>query len=155
MILDVCCGARLFWFDRQNERVIFMDKRKEKHMLPDKLSKGGRRELIINPDIQADFTALPFIEESFNMVVFDPPHLIRGGNNSWLIKKYGKLAGDWQDELSCGFAECFRVLKSKGTLIFKWSEYDVPLSQILILTSACPLFGNRRSKTHWIVFLKP
>ncbi|MGT9551752.1 SAM-dependent methyltransferase, partial [Enterococcus faecalis] len=26
-ILDACCGSRLFWFDKQNEQVLFMDNR--------------------------------------------------------------------------------------------------------------------------------
>ncbi|MGT9596321.1 SAM-dependent methyltransferase, partial [Enterococcus faecalis] len=26
-ILDACCGSRLFWFDKQNEQVLFIDNR--------------------------------------------------------------------------------------------------------------------------------
>ncbi|HGZ2460521.1 TPA: SAM-dependent methyltransferase, partial [Enterococcus faecalis] len=26
-ILDVCCGSRMFWFDKQNDQVLFMDNR--------------------------------------------------------------------------------------------------------------------------------
>ena len=57
-----------------------------------------------------------------------------------------------------GFAECFRVLRPEGTLIFKWCEYDVPVSEVLALTPEKPLYGHRsgkQSKTHWIAFLKP
>lgn len=46
----------------------------------------------------------------------------------------------------------------RGTLIFKWNENDVPVSQILALTPERPLFGNRcgkNAKSHWVVFLKP
>lgn len=156
-ILDACCGSRMFWFDRQDGRAVFVDKRKERHTLPDKLSQGGSRELIIDPDIQADFTLLPFADNSFSLVVFDPPHLQTAGKKSWMAKKYGKLEGDWKDELRRGFAECFRVLKPEGTLIFKWNECQIPVGQILALTPARPLFGNRKpglSKTHWIVFSK-
>ena len=28
-VLDVCCGSRMFWFDKQNKDVLFVDKRKE------------------------------------------------------------------------------------------------------------------------------
>lgn len=155
MILDACCGSRMFWFNRHNSRAVFVDKRKERHALTDKSSKGGSRELIIDPDMQADFTALPFADNSFSLVVFDPPHLIRCGRKGWLAKKYGKLGADWQDELRLGFAECFRVLKPEGVLIFKWNEHEVPVSQVLALTPERPLFGNRCGKTarsHWIVF---
>lgn len=156
-VLDVCCGSRMFWFDREDSRAVFVDKRRETHELKDKSSKGGSRRLIIDPDIQADFTALPFEDESFALVVFDPPHLIRNGKSGWLAKKYGKLEGDWRDELRLGFAECFRVLKPEGTLIFKWNEHEIPVREILALTPERPLFGNRcgkTSKSHWIVFQK-
>lgn len=147
----------MFWFDRADPRAVFVDKRSESHQLIDSSSKGGSRSLIIEPDIQADFTALPFEGESFALVVFDPPHLVRNGKKSWLAKKYGKLEGDWREELRKGFAECFRVLKPNGTLIFKWNENDIPVSQILALTPERPLIGNRcgkSAKSHWIVFLK-
>lgn len=87
-----------------------------------------------------------------------PPHLVRNGATGWLAKKYGKLEGDWRDDIRAGFAECFRVLKPHGTLIFKWNETDVKVSEILKLTDAKPLFGNRCGKTaksHWIVFMSP
>jgi SAM-dependent methyltransferase len=156
-ILDACCGSRMFWFDRADERCCFVDKRHESHVLKDSSSTGGERALNIHPDIQADFTALPFPDSSFHLVVFDPPHLVRNGKSGWLAKKYGKLGEDWRQELSKGFAECFRVLAPHGTLIFKWNENDIPVSQILALTPEKPLFGNRCGKTaksHWIVFMK-
>jgi SAM-dependent methyltransferase len=156
-ILDACCGSRMFWFDRRNESVIYVDKRRETHELKDKSSKGGSRTLVIDPDIQADFTDLPFPSDNFALVVFDPPHLIRNGRKGWLAKKYGKLEGDWREELRRGFAECFRVLRPEGILIFKWNEHDVPVSHILKLTPEQPLFGNRCGKTaksHWLVFMK-
>ena len=34
-ILDMCCGSRMFWFDKQDERAVFMDKRSEEHTLCD------------------------------------------------------------------------------------------------------------------------
>lgn len=147
-ILDACCGSRMFWFDRQNENVAFMDNRE----FEDTLCDG--RALEIKPDIVADFRNMPFDDESFYMVVFDPPHLERIGDNAWMAKKYGKLGQDWQDDLRQGFVECFRVLKTNGTLIFKWNEEQIPLKHILELTDHKPLFGNKRAKTHWIVFMK-
>jgi hypothetical protein len=63
----------MFWFNKSDDRAVFVDKRCESHVLTDKSSKGGSRELVINPDIQANFTALPFENETFSLVVFDPP----------------------------------------------------------------------------------
>lgn len=156
-VLDACCGSRMFWFDRADARAVFVDKRHETHSLTDSSSIGGSRTLVIEPDIVADFTALPFAEESFSVVVFDPPHLVRSGKKSWLAKKYGKLEADWREDIRAGFVECFRVLKYDGTLIFKWNENDIPVSQVLALTPERPLIGNRcgkHAKSHWIVFLK-
>jgi hypothetical protein len=147
----------MFWFDRNNPNVIYQDKRKETHMLSDKSSSGGCRELIINPDHVGDFTNMVFPDESFSLVVFDPPHLVKNGRSGWMAKKYGKLGDDWREDLRRGFCECFRVLKADGTLIFKWNENDIPVSEILKLTDQKPLLGNRcgkNAKSHWIVFMK-
>lgn len=150
-VLDVCCGSRMFWFDKQDGRATFCDIRSEQHILCD------GRELTISPDVQCDFTNLPFDDESFYMVVFDPPHLRNVGPNSWLAKKYGRLDENWQQMIADGFKECFRVLKPNGTLIFKWSETDIKVSQILALTDQKPVIGHKSGKTantHWICFLK-
>lgn len=156
-VLDACCGSRMFWFDKKNPSVIYVDKRREEHILKDSSVKGGERTLIIDPDLTADFTDLPFRDESFYMVVFDPPHLKNAGESGWQAKKYGRLDGAWKEDIQVGFAECFRVLRPGGTLIFKWNELQIPVSQILALTSERPLIGQRSgkaAKTHWIVFMK-
>jgi ubiquinone/menaquinone biosynthesis C-methylase UbiE len=147
-VLDACCGSWMFWFDKQNEDVVFMDIRE----LEDTLSDG--RKLEVKPDVLADFREMPFEDNSFYLVVFDPPHLLKAGEGSWLAKKYGKLTENWRDDISKGFSECMRVLKPNGTLIFKWNEEQVKLGELLKTIDAKPLFGNRRSKTHWLVFMK-
>jgi SAM-dependent methyltransferase len=158
LVLDACCGARMFWFDKQDPRVVFMDCRSESHTLIDSPSKKRRRRtLVVAPDMVADFTALPFGDSSFAMVVFDPPHLVTNGGGGWQAKKYGKLPKDWADMLQRGFAECFRVLKPEGTLVFKWNAHEVPVSRVLALTTVRPLVGNRcgkSAKSHWLVFMK-
>ena len=82
-ILDPCCGSRMMWFDKQDQRCLFGDLRTESHYLKD---RGNLRHLEIHPDVRLDFTALPFADNSFNLVVFDPPHLVRAGKKSWLAK---------------------------------------------------------------------
>lgn len=156
-ILDACCGSRMFWFDRQHPHAIYVDKRAETHVLTDASSTGGSRTLTIAPDMVADFTDLPFADETFWHVVFDPPHLVGNGKTGWLAKKYGKLGAAWRDDLRAGFVECFRVLKPHGTLIFKWNEHEIPVREVLALTPVQPLYGNRCGKTaksHWIAFMK-
>ena len=112
------------------------------------------RKLEVNPDIIGDFRNIPYENNSFRLVVFDPPHLLRAGEKSWLAKKYGKLNENWKEDIKTGFSECFRVLENHGILIFKWNEEQIKLNEILNLTKYKPLFGNKRNKTHWIVFIK-
>lgn len=69
-ILDACCGGKMFYFDKHDERVLFQDIRKVSTHLCD------GRSFEVNPDIQADFTNMPYEDKSFSMVVFDPPHLL-------------------------------------------------------------------------------
>lgn len=150
-LLDPCCGSRMFHFDKENPAVIFGDIRKESHILCD------GRSLEINPDVEMDFRDMPFINDSFHAVVFDPPHLVRAGGQSWLALKYGKLNEDWREDLAKGFAECFRVLKPNGMLIFKWNETQIKVSEILALTDQKPFVGHvsgKRANTHWICFMK-
>jgi len=147
-ILDACCGSRMFWFNREHPNTTFMDNRS----FEDTLCDG--RKLVINPDVLGDFREMPFEDNSYKLVVFDPPHLIRAGDKSWLAKKYGKLSDTWPQDIKKGFEECFRVLEPNGILIFKWNEEQIKLSEILKLAPQEPLFGDRRSKTHWIVFMK-
>lgn len=151
-ILDMCCGSRMFYFDKENPNVIFCDIRRERHILCD------GRELDINPDVIADFRNLPFPDKSFEMVIFDPPHLVRAGENGWQRKKYGALDKElWRDDLAKGFGEAMRVLKPNGILIFKWNETQIKTSEVLALTDYKPVFGHpsgKRSNTHWVTFMK-
>ena len=158
-VLDPASGSRMMWFDRGHPDVVFGDRRRETLTVTDR-SHGradGTRTLTVDPDLLMDFRALPFAEGTFRLVAFDPPHLVRAGPRSWLAAKYGKLGQDWRDDLRQGFAECFRVLRAEGTLIFKWNEDEVAVSEVLALTPERPLVGNRYGKhfkSHWIVFMK-
>lgn len=158
-IIDPCCGSRMWWFEKNHPAVIYGDARREVITVTDRShgKKNGTRTLSINPDVVMDFRALPFPENSFHLVAFDPPHLVRAGSKSWLAAKYGRLANDWREDLRKGFEECFRVPRTHGTLIFKWSETQVKISEILPLAPVPPLFGNTSGKkagTHFMVFMK-
>lgn len=144
-ILDACCGSRMFWYDKDYKSCCYMDNRE----LTETLCDG--RTLRVRPDIIGDFRNIPFPDESFNLVIFDPPHLLNVGDNSWTFKKYGKLdKSTWKDDLAKGFLETMRVLKKGGTMVFKWSDVQIPLSEILeILHKAglSPLVGTRSSQS--------
>lgn len=152
IVLDPASGSRMFYFDKADDRVLFGDIRDESHILCD------GRALEIRPDVLIDFRALPYADNTFPVVVFDPPHLVRVGENAWMGKKYGRLTPEtWRDDLRAGFAERFRVLRPLGVLIFKWNETQIPVREVLELTDQKPLVGHRSGKTartHWVTFVK-
>ena len=84
-ILDVACGGKMFYFDKSDKRVVFMDIRQVETHLCD------GREFEVKPDIVGDFTKIPFGDNRFSMVIFDPPHLLRNTGKSKMADMYGSL----------------------------------------------------------------
>jgi ubiquinone/menaquinone biosynthesis C-methylase UbiE len=150
IILDACCGGRMFWFDRDNENAVFCDNREYSGELCD------GRHFEVRPDVVADFRSLPFMDETFWHVVFDPPHIQNAGQGSIIETKYGCLPKDWKPYIKAGFDECWRVLKRNGTLVFKWSEYRITAAEVIKVIGREPLYGQKRRKkaTTWLVFVK-
>ena len=146
------CGGRTIWFQKNHPSCLYIDNRVE--------HKGFIKErpnFEVKPDMFMDFTQLGFKDNTFKLVCWDPPHLIRIGKTSWMYKKYSKLEHGFEETIRKGFKEAFRVLEDYGVLIFKWNERDVPLSKILSLSEIKPLFGHTtgsKSLTHWITFMK-
>jgi ubiquinone/menaquinone biosynthesis C-methylase UbiE len=93
-ILDCCCGSRMFWFDKRNPSVLFADIRD----LESELCDGSI--LKVKPDIVADFRKMPFKDETFKMVVFDPPHLKNLAQSTWMAQKL-RTSGNKRYELFC------------------------------------------------------
>ena len=126
-IIDVCCGGKHFWYDKNNPLVEFCDKRYEEDIA---LCNG--QHIHITPNTICDFKKLPFADESYYLVVFDPPHLVDKLESAWMVKKY-------------------------GTLIFKWNETQIPTADIVKCFGTEPLFGHKSGKrmnTNWLVFFK-
>lgn len=157
-VLDPCCGSRMFWFDPKNPIAVFVDNRVlHCEDIWKSSNNDSVRKCTVEPDVVADFRKLPFESESFWHVVFDPPHLLNVGENDWMAKKYGKLPNDFKPYIKAGFDECWRVLKTNGTLVFKWNENDIRVSEILEAIGRKPLYGHKsgkQQKTHWLVFFK-
>lgn len=151
-ILDPCCGGRMFYFEKNHPNILYLDKRSEVVEMKD---RGAIRTLNIEPDYIADFTNLDEPNNSFNFVVFDPPHLINCGKNSWLAKKYGKLDKySWQETLSKGLSECLRVVKPGCVVAMKWSERDIKTTELLKILPQQPAFGDKSGMTRWLFFVK-
>lgn len=148
-ILDACCGGRMFWFNKKHPNTLYIDLRPE-----------------VFPDAVQDFRNLPYKDESFKLIVFDPPHLKWLGKNSIFRKKYGALNKEtWEEDIKKGASELWRILEENGILIFKWGDHDIPYKELLKLFPVAPLFGqrtasNQRSKggkpyrTYWFCFMK-
>ena len=118
-ILDACCGAKIFHFDRSNPLVLFMDNRKGD------FSCHGR-EILVTPDFVGDFRDMPFDDETFNLVIFDPPHLKNVGNTSYMAAKYGRLSENWRDDY-----EIFDIVKQNTTTAFISTPQDDMMEWLL------------------------
>jgi len=157
-ILDACCGGRMMWFDKSDARCLFADCRQDEMSIDHLPSQAGRSPKKVSPDQIHDFRDMPYPDESFHHVVFDPPHVCNISMKSVTGFSYGSLNREtWREDLAAGFAECFRVLKPNGTLIFKWNEIHIPLREVLSLTDRKPLYGHKSGKkaqTHWVAFIK-
>ena len=83
-------------------------------------------------DVWGDFTALPFGEKTFDVIVFDPPHLPNAGGSfagtifsvQYGINNYDKLrAGDNVSQLFAPFlVEARRVLRPEGVVLAKIAD---------------------------------
>ena len=153
-ILDACCGGRMWWWDKAHPLAVYMDNREAPRG-----TTPMRPNWECQPGVLGDFRAMPFDDEVFQLVVFDPPHIVRDALLGNVSKQYGALPkATEQDDLGRGFAECWRVLASGGTLVFKWAG-DV--ARVRPHFPAEPIVGSRQAPrgnalgTRWFVFYKP
>lgn len=159
-ILDVTCGGRSIWFNKRHPLALFCDRRDVEYEQVFGKEQPSTRHIKVHPDLIADFTDLPFEDNTFNLVVFDPPHIVSPeGNNRWFTKAYGHYKSEEEAIKSVhdGIHECMRVLKPYGVLIFKWAETSIPTPTIIKEVGYEPLFGHRSGKksgTNWLTFMK-
>jgi len=165
-ILDATCGGRSIWLPGNEARddTLYIDRREE----PPGFHVDGMdytESYSIEPDEVQDFRDLPYADESFHLIVFDPPHVVKDGGMDALAgavqKKYGALEAEtWQADLQAGFEELWRVLKGGGVLVFKFADNAADWHEVLELAPRDPLFGTTNNKrtgveTRWFVFYKP
>lgn len=153
-ILDACCGGRMWWFDKKHPLALYMDKREAPMG-----SAANRPNWKCEPDLLGDFRSMPFADESFRLVVFDPPHVVNNVQSGHVTVMYGGLQPETeQDDIRRGFAECWRVLAPGGTLVFKWAG---ALDRVKPYFPATPIVGTRVLRagsglgTRWFIFYKP
>jgi len=148
MILDCSSGLRQMWFDKTYEECVYLDRR---------LNINGQG-LQSRPSVYADSRQLPFREEAFDMVLFDPPHDVWGINSN-----SGRKYGAWThtEIINLVFRtskEISKVVKSNGQVIFKWAEGRIKLNVVLnLLEGLKPIFGHTttvKGFTHWVCLVK-
>ena len=159
-VLDATTGGKHIWHEEMEDadHVIFADRRK----VPDGLEHQPSWECL--PDVLCDFRRLPFADESFDLICFDPPHRVNDEGmkrlTGVLLKKYGALAAEtWQADLRAGFDELWRVLRPGGTLTMKWADETKSHAEVLDLLDQTPHFGvtteKKRAVVKWHLFHKP
>ena len=153
-ILDMTCSARSMWVDKECDSAVFMDQRKV--YMEFTSSDGRTRKCDINPDVVADYSRLPYKDQSFSMVVFDPPHLTDISPLADIAQKYGILFPNWRETLPEGFVEAMRVLRPNGTLVFKWNDIQTSISEVINLFPQRPLYGHptgKQGRTKWLIYM--
>jgi hypothetical protein len=104
--LEPCCGARREWKSIKPLNTIHGDKLIE-----------------VAPQIVLDFTNLPFRDNSFDQLFWDPPHLIRNDvkhfNKAYLKFGNWKTRKEWISALEHVNVEFFRVGRPKAVLFTK------------------------------------
>ena len=153
-ILDACCGGRMFWNNKNHPNAVYQDIRID--VLPLKKKYGDN--FTVEPDIIGDFRNMKFENNSFEMVIFDPPH-VNFGETSLMAKKYGTIKNmNIKEDLKKGFGECWRVLKDFGTLIFKWNDQSINIKEVKKYFPDEPIIfnkvGTKGKSTYWFVFMK-
>ncbi len=140
-ILDMFAGKRAVWFNKKHPCATYLDKR-----------------ACVSPDFIADSTRLPReVGDSFELIVFDPPHM-NCGPNSNMSRVYGHHTTKEILELIEGAAkEAHRISLSEALLALKWNDHDIKLQRVFELMPQWePLFGHLTkdgpgSKTYWVM----
>lgn len=85
----------------------------------------------VSPDIVGDFRAMPFDAASFDVIVFDPPHLPAAAaspeSSEQYKRDYGLARSEHGDNISACFApflrEAARVLRPDGLIFAKLKDF--------------------------------
>lgn len=147
-ILDATAGKRMIWFNKEHPNCVYLDQNPE-----------------VKPDVVGDFCNLrEFNDNTFRLVVFDPPHQQYSKNAKGIFAKtYGRInTSSIHLDFYLAFRELKRILKPYGILILKWNDHDVEVNKILNLADGWrPLFGHKtayklkhKSQTFWFCFMK-
>lgn len=165
-ILDATAGFRMMHFNKNNPNVTYFDIRDDNKLAVDLQRVPNRKPWNPTiPTIQGDYRKLPFPNEHFDLIFFDPSHFLNLGKTGIYYVKYGKLDKDtWRNDLTLAVNELWRVLKPGHVLNFKWCTQDIPYKEVLKLFPVLPVAGQRtvggqgsnrgKPRTYWFSFAK-
>ena len=156
MILDVTAGNRHLWKNKNPDQVIFLDE---------------EIRLRIPPHIFSVWRYLPFRDNSFDCIIFDPPHvfsLTSQFNKDPKAKPHGqkKIPG-WYgafksriDALTQIFHAQKEFSRVAPRMCFKWNEASLSLWNVIGLFDCwkvqfkVPAKHLRSVKTWWVKFIR-
>ena len=108
-ILDLTNGRGTFWKEWQPDELVRMF-----NTVGDPRARG---------DVAGDFTAAPFPDSSFDVVVFDPPYMPKGTPAGWTMdERYGTGSQRPAAIVELGMAginEAVRIVKPGGLVLHK------------------------------------
>jgi tRNA G10 N-methylase Trm11 len=146
-ILDACCGRRKFWVNKNHSDVVYIDVRPE-----------------VKPDFIMDCRKTAFEDKTFDLIVFDPPHISLSPDSKGIFgEKYGRFrAREIRILIYEAFIEFHRILQDDGLVIFKWNTHSQSLRTIFpLITKFEILFGQlvaqrieHPSQTLWFTLKK-
>ena len=155
VVLDATAGNRMMWPNKNPPNIIFMDK---------------EIDLRIPPDIICVWEYLPFRDEVFFNVIFDPPHMRLGRTSRYRDPKGVTSHGTWwgfvknKPDLIRSTMKAQKEFSRVSTrLSFKWNETHYKLYEILkcfmdwVLVDKREYVSNKKhgkSKTWWLRFIK-
>jgi len=115
----------MMWRGRRPVDVVCMDK---------------ESALAVPPDVVAVWAALPFRDDVFSLVIFDPPHTCRGETSIMSLQGstakssiswFGALPARWRETAHLFLAAQNEFRRVARRMIFKWNDTRYNLHRVL------------------------
>ena len=97
-ILDVTCGSRTIWFNKNHPAAIYCDVRDEECTgVWKSTNRDSERACIVHPDVLCDFADLPFPDNSFawDLMIAHPPCTYLTSAGSMRLIRIDPSGGKW------------------------------------------------------------
>jgi hypothetical protein len=107
-VLDACCRVGAEWATSRRHDCVMSDS-----------------DIACRPAVVSDMRFLPFADESFEEIFFDPPHMIRNDKWSTMYQKnwrgfgFWRSRAEWENALRLCDSEFARVIRPGGVLHVK------------------------------------